>query len=135
MGFIMSRSMFEVKLKKTYKTLGKTHNSQFGTCSANPPRGAKNTQASRASPGGLLGPSWGLFAPSSPHGAVMSHFGAPRWHVCSILEPFCIILDPICIDFGLAGHTQNMAFRLQFSSVGWARNSEFTNTRWNKTGD
>ena len=38
----------------------KTHNSQFGTCSANPLRSAKNTQASRMSPGGPLGASWGL---------------------------------------------------------------------------
>ena len=71
--------------KKGLQNQCETHNSRFGTCSANPPRGNKNTQASPMSPGGLQGSSLGLiWAIWEPSGSLVR---ASRHLMGAIWEP------------------------------------------------
>ena len=62
--------------QKQYKTNVKSTIRDLGRALLNPPRGAKNAQASRMSPGGLQGTSWGLmWATWEPSGGLV---GASR---------------------------------------------------------
>ena len=130
----MSTSVFQGKLKKAYKTCAKltfwgceiwnvkisvwreaqqslqnlceTHNSRFGTCSANPPRGNKNTQASPMSPGGLQGASWGfIWAIWEPSGSLV---GASRHLMGAIWEPSGGLVGAIRGCMGAFKHLKNM---------------------------
>ena len=88
----------------------KTHNSQFGTCSANPPRGAKNTQASRVSPGGLLGQSWGLMWPIwEPSGG---NLGAIWWSCGKLKKAYKTFVKHTILYLGHALLTHHEAPRI-----------------------
>ena len=76
--------MFRLQLKKQYKTTIKITIRDLGRALLNPPRGAKNAQASRVSPGELPGTSrglmWATWKPSAglvgsapqPHGSLLA---------------------------------------------------------------
>ena len=75
--------------QKHYKTSVKSTIRDLGRALLDPPRGAKNAQASRMSPGGLQGTSWGLmWATWEPSGGLVGTSRGIMGALCPCIQWF-----------------------------------------------